>query len=100
MTALDLTDAAARAEHDAYAEVAAAYHRIAETLAAVADQMAGSRGLPMGRHDPQALTGEAARDAFAEYVDIKRELHTMLDAAADLDQRMLDAYNGASSGGR
>jgi hypothetical protein len=100
MTALDLTDPAARAEHDAYAEVAAAYYRIAETLAAVADQMAGHRDLPMGRHDPQAMIGEAARDAFGEYVEVKRELRGILDSAVALDQTMLDAYNGTSSGGR
>jgi hypothetical protein len=50
-----------------YADVAAAYHRMADTLSTMADQLAG-------------------------HGDVTGDLHELIETTAALDRRMLDAH--------
>jgi len=95
MTALDIADPQAEPERQAYAALARAYRDIATRLAAVAEQMAGHRDLAMGRHDGQILAGTQARSAFADHVEIKRQLLEQLQASAGVDRQLLDAMRNA-----
>ena len=89
MTALDLTDANSRKEHDAYAELAKRQREIANQLKATAGRMAGYRDLPMGRHEQQLMSGPKVGEAFAKFVQLERELLAMLQHRLERDQKML-----------
>jgi hypothetical protein len=96
MTALDLTDPNATAEHAVYGELAAAHRRIADQLRAAADRMDAQRDLPMGPHDMAAITHPATVQVFRTLVDAKRHLLTLLRDTADEDNAMLDIMRGAA----
>jgi hypothetical protein len=88
--ALDLTDAAARDELDAYTSLERAYRAVADDLNSLAREMAGYRTLPMGRHDMTVMTdpnGQMA--AFQRFVEVKRELMTLLQANLETDETLL-----------
>jgi hypothetical protein len=87
--ALDLTDGAARAEHDVYQDLVRGHRAAAAQLRALADRMASQRGLPMGRHDESVMSEPAARDSFAAYVSAKRDLLAHLQAGLEQDEEML-----------
>jgi hypothetical protein len=87
--ALDLTDANAKAEDDVYADLVDKYGGVTAQLRTVADQMARSRDLPMGRHDERAATSVAFADAFETLVDAKQALSILLQQQLDQDQAML-----------
>jgi hypothetical protein len=89
MQALDLTDPDAKAEHDAYAKLVHAHRRISAELRATADQMAGYRDLPMGRHGEQVMTSPDVLHTFDAFVKAKQELQTLLERQAARDQEML-----------
>ncbi len=55
MQALDRSDGLAQQEYAAYEQLVQAHRQIAALLLATAEQMAGCRDLPMGRHDLQAM---------------------------------------------
>lgn len=79
--ALDQTDPAGRAEFDAYAALVRMHRAISDNLAHLAQQMAGDRDLPMGRHDAGVMAdpnGQTA--AFRRLVAIERDLLAMLSA--------------------
>jgi hypothetical protein len=85
---LDLTDETTRAEYDAYTSLARQHSEIGARLASVAQEMAGYRDLPMGRHHMEAMAGQT--EPFARLVGRKRELLTLLHDAVAEDQEMLD----------
>jgi hypothetical protein len=93
-TALDLSDETARKEQQAYLELARAHRNIAAQLQAAARQMSGYRDLPMGRHDPQAMSGQKVVEAFRRFVALERELLALLEERLEQDQRMLAAMGG------
>jgi hypothetical protein len=99
MRALDLEDQNARKEHEAYKRLATGHREIAAQLHAVADEMAGYRDLPMGRHDAKAMSDPAVLEAFEKFVAIKQELLALLQEMAEQDQRMLVAMRAAGAGG-
>jgi len=94
MKALDLADAAARQEHDAYARLVAEHRALAAEAATTAAHMAGYRDLPMGAHDAQAMASAEVRAAFERYVTVKRELSELLAQEAAEDQEMLVQMGG------
>jgi hypothetical protein len=96
MHALDVTDPNAKAEHDAYAQLVDAHRSIAAQLRATADQMAGYRDLPMGRHDEQVMTSPDALRVFDAFVKAKQELQALLDRQAAEDREMLAQIRRAS----
>ena len=87
--ALVLDDENARREYEAYVKLAEAHRGLAEKLRATADQMAGYRDLPMGRHDERAMASRASFDAFAQFVKTERDLLTLLERTVDRDGQML-----------
>ena len=91
MKALDLTDQNSRTEYDAYERLAKEHRQIAVQLQLVSDQMAGYRGLPMGRHDEKAMVHPRVRDAFEKLVQRKQELLALLEQTAERDDKLLEA---------
>jgi hypothetical protein len=98
MQALDLTDETSKKEHDAYQGLAGEYRRIATDLKATAGRMAGYRDLPMGRHDAQAMSAPKVLSAFEQYVELERELLSLLQQRVEQDGKMLQAMGGAVPG--
>jgi hypothetical protein len=87
--ALDLTDDAARKEHEAYLQLATELGAAASQLSAVGAQMIAYRGLPMGRHDEEAMAGPESRQSFEDFVRLERALRDLLDARLREDEEML-----------
>ena len=95
MLALDLTDTNAKQEHDAYRELAKQHRDVAAQLRVAAEQMAGYRNLPMGKHDPDAMTSSRVLEAFEAFVKVENELLTLLQGMVKQDQQMLAAIRAA-----
>jgi hypothetical protein len=89
MEALDLTDESSRIEHSAYAELAKDHREVATELIATASRMAGYRGLPMGKHDENVMSGQRSIEAFENFVKLERELLTLLQHRLEEDREML-----------
>jgi hypothetical protein len=93
--ALDLSDANAKREHDAYAELADSHRVIAAHLEATARRMAGYRELPMGRHDMTVMMSQKPAEAFSRLVAIEDELFSMLRARLEEHRAMLSEMQTA-----
>ena len=90
MKALDLTDKNSSAEFDAYEKLVKDLQQTALQLHTTANQMAGYRDLPMGRHDEKAMTHPGVRQAFEKFVTQKQELLSLLEQTAEQDNQLLD----------
>jgi hypothetical protein len=95
LQALDLTDANAKQERDAYGELAKQHRDIAAQLRATAEQMAGYRNLPMGKHDQDAMTSPRVLEAFEAFVKVENDLLILLQGRVKQDQQMLTAIRAA-----
>ena len=96
---LDVTDPAAKREHDAYQDLADAYRLIAAQLDAAAKRMAGYRDLPMGPHDMAVLMAPPAVEAFETFVTREEELLALIQARLPEDRAMLGQMRPASHAG-
>ena len=96
MKALDLTDPNSRAEYDAYEKLVKEFQQIAVQLQATADQMAGYRDLPMGKHDENAMIHPRVRESFEKFVKLKLELLSLLEQAAERDDQLLEMMDAHS----
>jgi hypothetical protein len=94
MVALDPEDADARREHEVYRRLAAAHREVAARLRALGEDMAGSRDLPMGRHDLAAMSTPAVAAAFERFVAAERDLGTLLQGRLEGDEAMLGQMRG------
>jgi hypothetical protein len=94
-TTLDLRDAAAQREHEAYGDLAGHYRAAAAHLEAAAARMAGARDVPMGKHQPDALANPALVEVFERFVRLEGELADLLDRDLDRDREMLTGMHGA-----
>jgi hypothetical protein len=90
LNALDLNDPHGRTEHAAYVKLAQAYREIAARLRSTADQMASYRDLPMGRHDPKAMSDPKVLQVFEGLLEAKQELMALLQNTAAQERGMLD----------
>jgi hypothetical protein len=88
--ALDLTDPNSQAEYDAYEKLLKDLRQIAAELAVTADHMAEYRDLPMGRHDPKAMTHPRVLEAFEQFVLRNRQLMELLQQTEDRDDQLLE----------
>jgi hypothetical protein len=88
--ALDLTDPNSQAESDAYEKLLKDLRQIAAELAVTADHMAEYRDLPMGRHDPKAMSHPRVLEAFEQFVLRKRQLMELLQQTEDRDHQLLE----------
>jgi hypothetical protein len=98
MRALDPTDENARREHAAYLRLSEEHRRAAAELRAIGQEMAGYHDLPMGRHDPEAMTSPDVAAAFRRFVNAERDLLALLQRRLEQDQRMLAGMNGSGGG--
>lgn len=89
MQALDLGDAASRAEYDAYEELSGAFRGIAADLTSTARRMARYRDLPMGRHAMEVMSAPESAQAFAGFVRLEGELAKLLDRRLARDRAMM-----------
>jgi hypothetical protein len=88
--ALDLTDAAAQKELDAYTSLERAHRDVASELADLAEEMASYRNLPMGRHDMTVMTDPRGQmEAFRRFVAVEQELLTLLQATLEVEEKLL-----------
>jgi hypothetical protein len=94
--ALDPDDENARAELDAYQELVAEHRQTAADLRSTSEKMRGHRDLPMGPHDPSAMTASAAVDAFARFVAGEEELLALLQDRLGQDRELLAAMRRAA----
>jgi hypothetical protein len=96
--ALESADPNAKAEHDVYTRLVAENRDIAARLEGTAEQMAGSRDLPMAAHDEKAMTAPEALEAFEAFATTKQKLLALLQQQADQDQQMRDQMRAAVGG--
>jgi hypothetical protein len=88
--ALDLTDANARIENEAYVQLVRAHRETAVALDNLARQMAGYRDLPMGRHDMNVMADPKGQmEAFRQFVNNERDLAEFLRAKVEEDEKFL-----------
>jgi hypothetical protein len=88
--ALDLTDANAQKELDAYTKLERAHRDVVSELASLAEEMASYRDLPMGRHDMTVMTDpEGQMEAFQRFVAVERELLALLQAKLEAEEKLL-----------
>src|SRR5688500_4687843 len=90
LATLDLTDEHSRREEAAYRSLVAQHRRAAGELQAIAEEMAGYRSLPMGRHDLEALARPDAMRPFASFVRLEEELLALVRDRLHSDRAMLD----------
>ena len=95
--ALDLSDPNSQAEHEAYAKLVQQLREAAGQLESVANQMAGYRDLPMGKHDEQAMTHPRVAETFEKFVRRKHELLSLLEQTAERDHQLLEMMRSRSS---
>lgn len=98
MRALDLSDPYSRQEYDAYSGLAKEHRKIAAELQAIARQMAGYRDLPMGPHDPEAMSAPRVSETFEKFVKLEEELVALLQKKVEQDRGMLSQMSGAGGG--
>jgi hypothetical protein len=99
MQSLDLTDPKAKEEHEAYAHLAVQNRGIARHLKATAQEMAGYRDLPMGRHDDRAMSDPQVVEAFEKLVRREEALDMLLSQSLERDQKVLSQMRAQSGGG-
>jgi hypothetical protein len=88
--ALDLTDATAQEEFDAYTRLERAHRDVASELADLGEEMAGYRNLPMGRHDMTVMTDPKGQmEAFRRFVAVERELLALLQTKLEAEEELL-----------
>jgi hypothetical protein len=95
LKALDLQDDHSRKEHDAYVELAKQYREIADRLRTTADQMAGYRDLPMGRHNETVLAEPQVLEAFEHLVKTEEALLALLEKRVRQERRLLSEFGPA-----
>jgi hypothetical protein len=89
MQALDLTDQNSRAEYGVYEKLVRELQQAAVDLQTTADQMAGYRDLPMGRHTEKAMKHPKVGETFTKFVRQKQELRSLLEQTAVRDNELL-----------
>ncbi|HEV8725613.1 MAG TPA: hypothetical protein VGW77_33765 [Candidatus Binatia bacterium] len=89
MKALDLNDASASKELEAYVKLAKKHREIATLLTATANEMAGYRELPMADHDAKVMSEPKAVKAFEKFMNLEQELLALLEKRVEQDHKML-----------
>lgn len=84
--ALDLSDENGRKELGVYQNLVRDHRAIAAQLEAIDEEMAGYRDLPMGKHDPEAMSSTEVVAAFERYVKVEQELVSLLQEQLEEDQ--------------
>ena len=88
-SALDLNDENAKQEHAVYMQLVQEHRGIAAQLDSLGEEMAGHDDLPMGAHDPEAMTSPRVVATFERFVNVERELLALLRELVEQDQSIL-----------
>jgi hypothetical protein len=91
---LDLEDANARLERDAYDRLVREQRAIAAGLEALAAAMRSYHDLPVGKHDENVLADRQSIDVFASYIRSEESVLALLQDAAAEHRAMLAAMDG------
>jgi hypothetical protein len=83
------TDAASQPERAAYESLLATHRRVAAELAALADEMAGYRDLPMATHDMEKMSSAEAVGAFQAFIDAEHSVADLLSDWVARDRQMI-----------
>ena len=94
LPSIDPGDEHSQAERRAYESLIEQFREVAARLGAAGGEMAGYRDLPMGRHDPAAMSRPEVGEAFARFVREEEALAGLLTAGADRDRSMLEQMGG------
>jgi hypothetical protein len=89
LVTLDPADQTTQPERNAYLGLARESRRIADELRALAAELISYRDLPMGRHDPAALSSPSIVAAFASFVKLERELLALVETSIERGEQML-----------
>ena len=95
MKALDLTDKDSAADYAAYEGLVKGLQEAALRLQLTAQQMAGYRDLPMGRHDARAMIHPSVREAFENFILRKQELLSLLEQTGERDNQIFETMRTA-----
>jgi hypothetical protein len=93
---LDLTDENAKREYGAYVKLAAEHRELAARLRATGAEMAGYHDLPMGRHDPEAMSSPRVVEAFERFAKVEEELLALLRDRVEQNRTMLATIDEAA----
>jgi hypothetical protein len=94
--ALDLEDDSARQEYNAYVRLVEQHRRMAAELHALGQEMVSYRDLPMGRHDPEAMSNTEAADVFERLVIVEQELLSLLERRLQDHRPLLSQMRSAA----
>ena len=94
MRTLDVNDPQSKQEYEVYFQLANEQRETAARLLATANEMAGARELPMGRHDFTEQAKSQMLQAFEKYVTVEQELLALLEQASEQDQNLLQEMRG------
>src|SRR5689334_10091614 len=97
MQALDLTDKISSGEYTAYEKLVKELKQSALQLHLTANQMAGYRDMPMGRHNMKEMTHPRVRDAFERFLKEKRDLFSLLERTMQRDNQILESMSPSST---
>jgi hypothetical protein len=97
MKALDLEDHDAKEEHEAYRKLVDEHRRVAAQLQSMAEEMAGYRDLPMGRHDEEAMISPEVIEAFQRLVRLEDDLRALLEDRAESHEKIFNAMKAADA---
>lgn len=86
---LDVGNANAQIEREAYCRLVADQRAIASSLSALAAMMEASRDLPPAPHDEAALTDEMSIDAFRAFIGAEEDLMGLLQESISENRAML-----------
>jgi methylthioribose-1-phosphate isomerase len=89
MKVLDPTDSNSQAEQNAYENLIKKLRETAVELQWTANEMAGYRDLPVGKHGHAAMTQPVIRETFEKFVKHKQELLSCLEQTAERDSQLL-----------
>ncbi len=89
MRMLDVNDPLSKKEYEVYFQLANEQRETAARLLTTANEMAGARELPMGRHEFTDPLKSQLLDAFTKYVQLEQELLVLLEQQSQQDQAML-----------
>jgi hypothetical protein len=89
MQMLDMNDPRTKPEYETYFQLSNEQRETAARLLATANEMAGARDLPMGRHHITGQLSTHLREAFAKYVRAEQELLALLQQTTEQDETLL-----------
>ena len=98
MQTLDLTDKISSAEYTAYESLVKELKQSALQLHLTANQMAGYRDMPMGRHNVKEMTHPRVHETFERFLKEKQDLFSLLERTMQRDHEILETMAPSSTG--